>query len=154
MLLIERVLGSRVEPALSERLHKLEHCGAVDLLTVPAADVARRRLRAVTREGTDVAIALPRDQHLFDGAVLLLEPDRAIVVQVSEQRWMRLRPQGLAEAIELGYHAGHLHWRVRFEGEDLLVALEGPMDGYLARLGPLVAEHRVTPSIIAEDHAP
>jgi hypothetical protein len=38
---------------------------------------------------------------------------------------------------------------VRFEGEALLVALEAPMDDYLARLGGLVAERRVVPSIVA-----
>jgi urease accessory protein len=147
MLLIERVLGSRLEPAFSKRIHELEHRGAIDLLMVPAADVARRRLRATTREGAEVAIALPRDQQLFDGAVLLIEPDRAIVVRVAEERWLRLQPRAIADAIELGYHAGNLHWRVRFEGEALLVALEAPTDDYLARLGALVAERRVVPSM-------
>src|SRR5258707_13660013 len=113
-LLIKGVLGSRLEPAFSKRIHELEHRGAIDLLMVPAADVARRRLRATTREGAEVAIALPRDQQLFDGAVLLIEPDRAIVVRVAEERWLRLQPRAIADAIELGYHAGNLHWRARF----------------------------------------
>jgi urease accessory protein len=150
MLLIEQVVGSRLEPDLSERLHALEHRGAVDLVTIAAADVARRRLRVTTQGGADVAIALPRDQHLFDGAVLLVEPDRAIVVRVDEERWLRLQPRAIADAIELGYHAGNLHWRVRFEGEALLVALEAPMDDYLARLGTLVADRRVVPSLVTQ----
>jgi hypothetical protein len=49
MLRIEQVLGSRLDPAFAERIHELEHQGAVDLLTVPAADVARHRLRATTQ---------------------------------------------------------------------------------------------------------
>jgi urease accessory protein len=154
MLLIEQVLGSRLAPEFSGRLHELEHRGAVDLFTVPAADVARRRLRATTRAGVDVAIALPRDQHLFDGAVLLMEEDRAIVVRVDEQRWLRLQPRAIADAIELGYHAGNLHWRVRFEGEALLVALEAPTDDYLARIATLVAERRVVPSLEKHTGAP
>jgi urease accessory protein len=154
MLLIEHVLGSRLEPALSEQIHELEHQDAVDLLTVPAADVARRRLRATTRKGMDVAIALPRDQRLFDGAVLLLEPQRAIVVRVKEQQWLRLQPRSIADALELGYHAGNLHWRVRFEGESLLVALEAPPDDYLARLGTLVSDRRVVSSLVSPDEAP
>jgi urease accessory protein len=144
MLLINRVIGSRLEPALSERIHQLEHRRAVDLLKIASADIARRRLRATTSEGADVAIALPRDQQLFDGAVLLLEADRAIVVRVAEERWLRLQPRGIADAIELGYQAGNLHWRVRFDGE----ALEGPLDGYLARLGTLMAERRVIHSVV------
>jgi urease accessory protein len=148
MLLINRVIGSRLEPALSEQIHELEHRRAVDLLKIASADIARRRLRATTSEGAEVAIALPRDQQLFDGAVLLLEADRAIVVRVAEERWLRLQPRGIADAIELGYQAGNLHWRVRFDGEALLVALEGPLDSYLARLGTLMAERRVIHSVV------
>ena len=102
MLVVERVLGSRLEPALAEQLHRLEHNGAVDVLTLPTADVARRRLRATTQLGVDVAIALPRDQHLFDGAVLLVEQDRAIVVRMAAEHWLRLQPSSIAAAIELG----------------------------------------------------
>lgn len=90
MLRIERVLGSRVEPALSEALHRLEHEGAVDIANVPATDLARRRLLITTRGGEELAIALPRHEKLFDGAVLLLEPDRAIVVRAATERWLRL----------------------------------------------------------------
>jgi len=153
MLVIERVLGSRLEPTLAERLHHLEHDGAVDVLDVASADVARRRLRATTRDGEDVAIALPRDQHLFDGAVLLLEPGRAIVVRVAGERWLRLQPSSIAAAIELGYQVGNLHWRVRFEGETLLVALESSMDDYLARLGPLMANRRVMATLDGGEEA-
>jgi len=153
MLRIEQVLGSRLDPAFAERIHELEHQGAVDLLTVPAADVARHRLRATTQGGTEVAIALPRDQHLFDGAVLLLELDRAIVVRVAGERWLRLQPSSIAAAIELGYQVGNLHWRVRFEGETLLVALEAPMDEYLARLSPLMANRRIMATIDAGEEA-
>jgi hypothetical protein len=84
MLRIEQVLGSRLDPALAERIHELEHHGAVGLLTVPAADVSRHRFRSTTQGGTEVAIALPRDQRLFDGAVLALEPDHAVVARAAQ----------------------------------------------------------------------
>ena len=151
MLRIEQVLGSRLDPAFAERIHELEHQGAVDLLTVPAADVARHRLRATTQGGTEVAIALPRDQHLFDGAVLVLEPNHAVVVRVAQERWLRLQPRSIADAIELGYHVGNLHWRVRFAGEALLVAMEAPMDDYLARIGALIRDRRVISSLAEAD---
>ncbi len=154
MLRIDRVLGSRVDPALSERLHDLEHQGQVDTLTLPSAEMARRRLRGSTANGADVAISLPRDQKLFDGAVLLLEADRAIVVRADAERWLRVLPRSIADAVELGYHAGNLHWRVRFEGEALLVALEAPVDEYLARLGTLVTERRVLTAVAAAEQMP
>jgi len=151
MLRIEQLLGSRLDPALAERIHELEHQGAVDLLMVPVADISRHRFRARTQGGTEVAIALPRDQRLFDGAVLVLEPDHAVVVRVAQERWLRLQPRAVADAIELGYHAGNLHWRVRFAGEGLLVAMEAPMDDYLARLGALIRDRRVISSLADAD---
>jgi urease accessory protein len=153
MLRIDRVLGSRVAAQFADTLHELEHAGRVDVLSLAPGDVSRRRLRAKTRDGADLAIALPREQTLFDGAVLLLEPARAIVVRVNAERWLRLSPRSIPDAVELGYHAGNLHWRVRFAGEALLVALEAPADDYIARLGDMVAEHRVRVSVVVEDEA-
>jgi urease accessory protein len=149
MLLIDRIIGSRLDPVLAERLKALEHRDAVDVLTVSASDMARRRLRAITRTGIEVAIALPRDQRLFDGAVLLLEPDRAVIVRLDEQRWLRLQPRAIADAVELGFKAGHLHWRVQFEGEALLVALDAPVEDYLQRLEGLLSSRRVRHAVVS-----
>jgi urease accessory protein len=149
MRVIERVLGDRRDVAFVERLHQLEHRGAVDVALVEPSDMARHRLRITTQRGEEIAIALPRDETLFDGAVLVLEADRAIVVRSAAERWLRVRPQSPADALELGYHAGNLHWRVRFDGNDLLVALAGPVAAYVARIAPMVEAGRV--EIVAED---
>ena len=151
MLRIEQVLGSRLDPAFAERIHRLEHHGTVDIMTLAVGDLSRHRLRATTQRGTEVAIALPRDQRLFDGAVLVLEPDHSVIVRVAQERWLRLQPRSIADAIELGYHAGNLHWRVRFAGEALLVAMEAPMDDYLARIGALIRDRRVISSLAEAD---
>jgi urease accessory protein len=151
MLRIERIVGSRLEPGLSEVLHKLEHRGAVDVVNIPVADLARRRLLIATQGGEELAIALPRDHRLFDGAVLLLEDDRAIVVRAATERWLRLDPRSISDAIELGYHVGNLHWRVRFAGEVLLVALEGRPEDYIARLEGLIESRRVGISVLDEE---
>ncbi|MEO1190692.1 MAG: urease accessory protein UreE [Pseudomonadota bacterium] len=133
-LLITHLLGAASEPALHEALHRLEHAGGLDQLDIAPADLARRRLRQASWQGRDCAIALPRSEKLYNGAVLALEADYALVVRVTEQRWLRLEPRDAPAALELGYHAGNLHWRVRFEAGDLLVALEGPESDYLNRL--------------------
>src|SRR5258708_32483796 len=151
MLRIDRVLGSRLEPEFSEELHRLEHRGAIDIVNVPVADLARRRLLITTRGGEELAIALPRHQKLFDGAVLLLDGDRAIVVRAASERWLRLEPRSISDAVELGYHVGNLHWRVRFGGEVLLVALEGRPEDYTARLENLITSRRVGVTVLDED---
>src|SRR5262249_43816775 len=149
MRVIEQVLGSRHDAAFVERLHHLEHAGAVDVALIAPNDMARHRLRLTTQGGEDVAIALPRDVTLFDGAILLLETDRAITVRSRAETWLRFRPASAADALELGYHAGNLHWRVRFADGDLLVALTGPKAAYLARIAGMLDAGRVM--IVAED---
>lgn len=151
MLRIDCVLGSRHAPAFSEKIHNLEHRGAVDIVNIPVADIARRRLLITTRGGEELAIALPREQKLFDGAVLLIDADRAIVVRAATERWLRLEPRSISDAIELGYHAGNLHWRVRFDGEVLFVALEGRPEDYMARIEDLISTRRVGASVLDEE---
>src|SRR4030088_2256380 len=151
MLRIDRVLGSRLETAFSKKIPRLEHRGAVDVVNIRVADLARRRLLATTRAGEELAIALPRHQKLFDGAVLLIDDARAIVVRAATERWMRLEPRSIGDAIELGYHAGNLHWRVHFQGEVLFVALEGRPEDYTARLGEMISARRVGVSILDEE---
>ena len=90
------------------------------------------------RGGKRCAIALPRDQRLHDGAVLIVEADYALLVQVTTPRWLRCVPRDAAAALELGYHAGNLHWRVEFDGAALMVALEGPPVAYRARLRHMI----------------
>lgn len=150
MLRVDNLIGARTDPGLHEHLHHLEHDGAVEVVTVATGDLDRRRLLVRTEQGEEIAITLPRDQKLFDGAVLVLEERRAIVVRAGEQRWLRLTPKSASDALELGYHAGNLHWRVRFDGADLLVSLDGPAAHYAARIEPLIKGGRVLISEEAE----
>ncbi|SNB79466.1 urease accessory protein [Arboricoccus pini] len=136
---VVHVLGSRLDPDLAEKLHGLSHHGTIRYLELETADTARRRLRATTADGLDVGIMLPREERLFDGAVLHMDEESALVVRVRGERWLVLMPSSVPEALELGYHAGNLHWRVRFDEGRLLVALEAPAADYLARLGHLAA---------------
>jgi urease accessory protein len=149
MLRIEGILGNVSERSLADAVHHLAHDGAVEYLFVEQADIGRKRLRLATDRGTDCAISLPRDQTLADGAVLFLDKDKAIVVRVGAERTLRLRPAGSEAALRLGWHAGNLHWRVRFEDGLLVVPLDGPREDYLARLASLIADGDVD---VVDDH--
>lgn len=140
---VTTIIGSRVDPMLSRWLHDIQHHGHVEVVRLETRDMARRRLRAVTDHGTECMIALPRTECLYDGAVLLMEDRRAIIVRVSQENWLRLKPATAADALALGYAAGNLHWRVRFAGGDLEIALEEPAESYLARISELIARGRV-----------
>lgn len=143
MHLVTSILGSIDDPQFHDDLHRLEHAGHLEWLILPRADLARRRLRAATDKGSEIAIALPRDVGLFDRALLVQESDLAVAVRVEAERWLRLRPRDQATALALGYHAGNLHWRVRFDGDLLLVALERPYDSYVERLSEFLDDRSI-----------
>jgi urease accessory protein len=151
MITYTSIVGRASDPRVADALHALEHRGRVDTVMLAADDIRRHRLRARTQGGDECGIALDRQTHLFDGAVLHLDADRALVVRTEDTRWLRLRPRDAAASLELGYFAGNMHWAVRFDGEVLEIALKGPPDDYLARLAPLLDSARVCE--IRHEHA-
>jgi len=136
MRTLTNVIGRSTDKDVREKLHALSHDDRVEYLVLDREDTLRHRLRIVTDKGTDCAIALARDQKLEDGSVLSLDEVGAIVVRMKEERWLRAKPSDTSNALELGYFAGNLHWRVRFDAEVLEIAVEGPVDFYLNRLRP------------------
>jgi urease accessory protein len=143
VLQLDRILGLATDGALAERLHLLEHDGKVEHIVLAGEDTARRRLHVNTDRGTECAIVLARNERLANGAVLLLEQDRAIVVRLEEEEWLALVPRDAAAALELGYFAGNMHWPVRFDGNTLRIALHGPAESYLERLERLLRSGQV-----------
>jgi urease accessory protein len=143
VLRIEGIIGEAADPALHDALHALEHAGRLEYVTLGADDMLRRRLRVTTDRGSECAIALAREDKLFDGAVLVLEDDRAVVVRAEETSWLVVAPADIAAAIELGYCSGNMHWRVAFAGPVLRIAMNGAKVDYLARLAPLIDAGRV-----------
>jgi urease accessory protein len=142
MLRLTRILGHASDPELVERLQALSHMNRVEFLELSRDDTRRHRLRKTTDRGTDCAIALERTEALSDGAILLLDDLRAILVRMEASRWLRIVPSDSAAAIELGFLCGNLHWRVRFDGPVMAVALDGPEEEYLARLAPFLDKGR------------
>jgi urease accessory protein len=151
LLKLTRVLGNAAEPAVADQLHELEHEGLIEVVSIEPEDTSRRRMRVLTDHGAECAIMLSRDERLCHGAVLLLEPRRAVVVRVAKIAWLGLDPRDAAASLELGYLAGNLHWKVRFEGSRLWVELGGDLAAYRARLAHLLGDGRVE---VADCQAP
>ena len=139
MQTLTHIVGYATDHDIAHLLHDLEHDGAVHYITLKKQDTLRHRLRAVTDRGEDVAIALPRSEQLANGAVLLLESGRAIVVRMEAEQWLALRAKDTAAALEIGYFAGNMHWKVQFDRDAIRIAVEGPAQGYLDRLYHLLA---------------
>ena len=138
MLRVESIAGHIADPALAVELRRLRRRGSIEYLVLAQADTQRKRLRLTSDAGTDCAIALPRNERLDDGSVLFIDEHRAIVVRIDKLPWLTVKPVSLASAIELGHLAGSMHWRVKFDGTRLKVAIEGDEGAYRDRMAPLL----------------
>ncbi len=145
--IIDGIVGWVTDQAVADRLHELRHHPdlehAVEYLHLDVHDLNRKRLRATSDAGTDYAIVLQRDSALADGAVLLLETDRAVVVRAGARRTMTLRANDIGAALRLGFLAGHLHWKVDQRDDTVVVHLEGPESDYISRIVELLDSGRV-----------
>ncbi|XUM20923.1 urease accessory protein UreE [Bradyrhizobium oligotrophicum S58] len=148
MLRLHGIMGRADDRAYARQLHALEHRGGIELLFVPPQDAGRKRFRLTTDRGTDCAVSLDRDEELVDGALLHLDTERAIIARFGEQQVLRLKARDDASALKLGWHAGNLHWRVRFEDDCLVVLLDAPIETYRARIKPLLD----TGEIVEREH--
>lgn len=145
--ILDGIVGWVTDRAVADRLHQLRHRPdlehAVEYLHLDVHDLDRKRLRATSDAGTDYAIVLPRDSALADGAVLLLERDRAVVVCAGAPRTMTLRANDIGAALRLGLLAGHLHWKADQRDDAVVVHLEGPESDYISRIVELLDSGRV-----------
>lgn len=140
---LDGVVGWVTDDAVADQLHELRHRHAVEYVHLGVDDLDRRRLRVSSDRGTEYAVVLPRDSVLADGAVLLLAPDRAVVVRAGAPQLLVLQPTDRAAALRLGFLAGHLHWKTDQRGDTLTVHLEGPESEYAARIAELLETGRV-----------
>jgi len=142
MLKLLEVVGPVTDPVIADQVHQLEHQGRVEYITLSEEDTQRRRLRVMTNAGTECALLLERSVRLYDGAVLLLTEELAVVVRTQEPNWLRIQPRDTAAALEVGYFSGNMHWTVRFAGDVIEIAMQGEAASYLERLDPFLLDGR------------
>lgn len=136
-------VGSVRNGAVADAVAALDERGRLERIHVSEALAGRRRFRATSDAGRDYGVVLDANVEELDGLVLLLEEDRAVVVVQEEPATLRLRGATPAGALQLGWHAGHLHWRVRFDGAEVEVLLDAPAEDYLDRILALVDDGAV-----------
>ena len=148
-MILTQVIGTVRDRCYAIKLQEVERKGGIEYVTLNILDTQRKRLRVASDRGTDYAIALPREAALENGSILHLDQERAVIVKLARQQWLRLRPKQINSALQMGYNAGNHHWRVKFDGTDILIALEGPRSDYIERLEALLSSGEV--AIITDD---
>jgi urease accessory protein len=117
-LRLTEILGDAGDPRFAGR--------RVERLAVSSGDAAKRRLRAVSEAGTDVAVDLPRGSYLYHGAVLADDGERVIAVERAPEEAIVVRLDAalapaelIACAAGLGHAFGNQHVPVEIEGGEI-----------------------------------
>lgn len=130
MNLVDRKLGHIGDPEWHARAHE----GTVDPLVLEQWEAPKNRLRKASEGGIELAIALPREEHLHDGDVLYWDEAAKIVVvaRVALKEVLVIELEGLetlspAELLrisfELGHGLGNQHWPAVVKGTTVYVPL-------------------------------
>jgi urease accessory protein len=83
----------------------------------------RRWLRGkfTTKNGREIALALPTGTVLSDGAILCLQTDWYLRVTAAPEPVLAVQPINNQEAVRLAFEIGNRHFSLALDGETLLV---------------------------------
>lgn len=130
MILIEKTLGNLRDPVWQERARR----APVDLLVLEQWEAPKNRLRKASEGGVELAIALPRSEHLHDGDVLHYDEAAKVIVAarialkdvlvIELEDLGKLTPNEILRAcFELGHGIGNQHWPAVIKGSTVYVPL-------------------------------
>lgn len=130
MILIEEKLGNLNDPVWAKKVSGFKH----DVLMLEQWDAPKSRLRKTTDAGIELAISLPRDQHLHDNDILYLDEEKKHVVIVGialkdvlvieVEGFEKMSPQDILRiSFELGHGLGNQHWPAVIKGSTIYVPL-------------------------------
>jgi urease accessory protein len=93
------------------------------------------RKRLTTREGRELALALPTGSALRPGDVIAVGPDWYVAVEAAPEAVLAVSPRDRAEAIRVAFEVGNRHFALALDGQELLVPDDTAMEQLLTRLG-------------------
>jgi urease accessory protein len=91
----------------------------------------RVRMRKTSDKGTDVALILPQGAQLRDGDIIMLEPDKLIIVEIEPENVAmieiknNIRENEIIEVpVKIGHTIGNLHRPIKVEGNKIYFPIQ------------------------------
>ncbi len=130
MFIVEKKLGNVSEPVWQARAQ----AGVLDRLMLEQWEAPKSRLRKASEGGIELAISLPRSEHLHDGDVLYYDeaknhlvvariPLKEVLVIELEKMESMSPADVLRICFELGHALGNQHWPAVVKGTTVYVPL-------------------------------
>lgn len=130
MILVENKLGNLSDPTWRDRARQ----SRIDLLVLEQWEAPKSRLRKASEGGIELAISLPRVEHLHDGDVLHHDEatNTMVVARIALKEVLVIELEGLESlspteilrtCFELGHGLGNQHWPAVIKGSTVYVPL-------------------------------
>ncbi|AMB44428.1 urease accessory protein UreE [Methylobacterium sp. AMS5] len=130
MILVEHKLGHLGDPVWQERAGQAR----IDPLVLEQWEAPKSRLRKASESGIELAISLPRSEHLHDGDVLHYDAAQKLIVvaRIALKEVLVIELEGLESlaphdilraSFELGHGLGNQHWPAVIKGSTVYVPL-------------------------------
>lgn len=126
-MIIERIVGR-----IADLGDRIKH---VDPVELRAEKRQSPHLRLCSRDGRSVAVSLPRGEELFDGDVLMIEGDVAVVVKAAEEDLLEVSPLTPRQWGVAAYQLGNLHREARFLANSFLTPYDGIAESIMRTAG-------------------
>jgi urease accessory protein len=122
----------------------------VVVLTAEERRWGRRRI--VTRDGRQLALALPTGTVMSPGDVLHVADDWYVVVEAATEAVLAVTPRSRGEELRVAFEVGNRHFTLALEGEQLLVPDDPAMEQLLVRLGVVFERTRAVFVPLGQGH--
>lgn len=121
-MIIEKTAGNLNDLAIGNR--------RIDPVLMDHYDLTKPHQRVKSQGGMDLAISLPRGEHLFAGAVLYQDEKKVVVVELLPEDVLEIRPAGTLEWGKAAFNIGNMHHPAYLLEDCILV----PYDAIIERL--------------------
>lgn len=124
---------------------------STDALVLTSQERLSSHMLGHTTGGRTIRLSLARSTELFDGDVLAVDQDVAIVVVAAEEDLFVISPNGNLDWGMVGFQLGNLHRPVRFTDASILTPADAMVADLLSRLKIPFAQ-QMTPFVGQRSH--
>ncbi|WP_454191584.1 urease accessory protein UreE [Paenibacillus sp. Marseille-Q7038] len=128
-MIIEKVV-TNIENLSKEEIEK-HH---IEKVYLDSSDLVKRIQRVKTDHGKEVGIRLKEQRDLIAGDILYMDDKNIIMIDVTSDDLIVIRPRSLNEMGTIAHQLGNRHLPAQFEGDEMLVQYDYLVEELLNQL--------------------
>ncbi|GIP42710.1 urease accessory protein UreE [Paenibacillus sp. J45TS6] len=128
-MIIEKVV-TNIENLSKEEIEK-HH---IEKVYLESSDLVKRIQRVKTDHGKEIGIRLKEQRDLIAGDILYMDDKDIIMIDVTSDDLIVIRPRSLNEMGTIAHQLGNRHLPAQFEGDEMLVQYDYLVEELLNQL--------------------